>query len=395
MSRKNRAKGGCAEGGCSFENDEFVLLSADGRMLTGGAQSKKYERIKSVAVYCGSRTPMDHVYEEAAVGLAKFIAANGMTLVFGGSNVGMMKSLADAALANGGKVVGVFTTNLPKSLAHPGLTELVMTHSLAERKREMIDRADALVALPGGLGTLDELFDALALRRVKNGGHKKPVGVLNVNGYYDPLLDFLVQTRNKGFSTTAAAQTLVSGRTPEQLFNRLAGSLPPVISDDAKKDDLKALWREMKRDKAKYGNPGGSPFANAFYEVARYYPLASWRKAGREIAYQMLMWVEDLDKDISENIDCSSFDEFDWAELFMVNPMLLGHPQCPKDLHPLDVLYCINSDIRSLAYVDVDELVQELLPEYAAEYTWSHKDVDAAREMGAGPFADWLERYAL
>jgi len=190
--------------------------------------SKNLDRIQSVAVYCGSRTPMDKAYEEAAVGLAKFIAAHGMTLVFGASNVGTMKTVADAALAAGGKVVGVFTTNLPMSLAHPGLTELVVTHSLAERKREMIERADALVALPGGLGTLDELFDALALRRVKNGGHKKPVGVLNVNGYYDPLVDFLVQTRDKGFSTNAAVQTLVSGRTPEELFDRLVGSLPPV-----------------------------------------------------------------------------------------------------------------------------------------------------------------------
>ena len=356
---------------------------------------KNYKRIKSVAVYCGSRTPNDRAFEDAAIGLAKFIASHDMTLVFGGSNVGTMKTMADSVLAEGGKVVGVFTANLPMSLAHPGLTELVVTRSLAERKREMIDRADALVALPGGLGTLDELFDALALRRVKNGGHKKPVGVLNVNGYYDQLLDFIVQTRNMGFSTNAAAQTLVAGRTPEELFDRLVGSLPPSVGDAAKKDDLKALWREMKRDKAKYGNPGGCPFANAFYDAARCYPLSAWRKAGREIAFQMLMWTEDLDKDISKNLDCSSFDELDWAELFMVNPMLLGHPQRPKDLHPLDVLYCINNDIRSLAYVDVDRFVPELLPEYAAEYVWSRKDVDAARKMGAGAFADWLERYAF
>ena len=107
------------------------------------------------------------------------------------------------------------------------------------------------------------------------------------------------------------------------------------------------------------------------------------------------MWVGDIDKDISENLDCSSFDEFDWAELFMMNPLLLGHPQCPKDLHPLDVLYCINNDTRCLAYVDMDKLVPELLPEYATEYAWSHKDVDAAREVGAAAFADWLERYAF
>ena len=353
--------------------------------------SKNLDRIKSVTVYCGSRSPMNPAFEDAAIRLGRFIAEHGMTLVFGGSNVGTMKTVADAALSAGGKVVGVFTTNLPVSLAHPGLMELVVTHSLAERKREMIERADALVALPGGLGTLDELFDALALRRIKDGGHKKPVGVLNVNGYYDPLLDFIIQTRNAGFSSGSAAQTLVSARTPEELFDRLVGSLPPMISDEAKKDDLKTLWREMKRNKAKYGTPGGSPFANAFYDVARYYPLASWRKAGREISYQMLMWVEDLDKEISDNLDCSSFGEFDWAELFMMDPLLLGHPQCPKDLHPLDVLYCINSDIRCLQYVNIDEFVSELQPEYAAEYAWSPKDVEKARTMGADAFADWLE----
>lgn len=227
---------------------------------------------------------MDHAFEEAAAELAKFIASHGMTLIFGGSNVGTMKTVADAALSAGGKVVGVFTTNLPMSLAHPGLTELVVTHSLAERKREMIERADALLALPGGLGTLDELFDALALRRVKNGGHKKPVGVLNVNGYYDPILDFIIQTRNAGFSSGSVAQTLVSGRTPEELFDRLVGSLPPMISDEVKKDDLKTLQ-----------------------------------------------------------------------------------------------------------YVNIDEFVSELQPEYAAEYAWSPKDVEKARTMGADAFADWLE----
>ena len=97
--------------------------------------SKNLDRIKSVAVYCGSRTPMKHAFEEAAAELAKFVASHGMTLIFGGSNVGTMRTVADAALAAGGKVVGVFTTNLPMSLAHLGLTELVVTHSLAERKR--------------------------------------------------------------------------------------------------------------------------------------------------------------------------------------------------------------------------------------------------------------------
>lgn len=356
---------------------------------------KSLDRIKSVAVYCGSKSPENPAFEEAAIALGRFIAEHGMTLVFGGSNVGTMKTLADAALAAGGKVVGVFTTNLPMSLARQGLTELVVTRSLSERKKEMLERADALVALPGGLGTLDELFDALALRRVKTGGHKKPIGVLNVNGYYDKLLDFIIQTRDVGFSSNAAAQTLLSGKTPEELFDRLAGSLPPKGNDDAKKDDLKALWRAMKRDKAKYGTPGGAPFADAFYEVARRCPLASWRKAGREITFQVLKWVEELDKGVLGNLDCSSFDDYDWQEILMVKPLLLGHPQCPRNFHPLDCLHWIRSDIRCLQYIDINGLVSELLPEYAAEYGWSLKDVKKAREMGADAFADWLERYAI
>lgn len=305
----------------------------------GEIMKKSIERIKSVAVYCGSKTPMsDKVFTAAAVGLGEFIAKNGMTLVFGGSNVGMMKTISDAALAAGGSVVGVFTSNLPMSLAHPGLTELVMTHSLAERKAEMIARADALVAFPGGLGTLDELFDALALRRVKTGGHKKPVGVLNVNGYYDKMLEFLIQTRDMGFSSNSAVQTLVSGRTPEELFMRLAGSLPPLSG--GQKDDLKALWRKMSRDKEKYGKPGGAPFAEAFYEVARYYPVEAWRKAGGDIAYDMLLWIDDLDPDILSNLDCSSFGGYDWFELLRINPNALGHPLCPKDIHEGYEEYC-------------------------------------------------------
>lgn len=187
----------------------------------------KIGRIKSVAVYCGSKLAKAPGLNEAAAELGAFIASHGMTLVFGGSNVGTMKLLSDAALAAGGRVVGVFTTNLPMRLAHPGLTETIVTHSLAERKHEMIARADAMIALPGGLGTLDELFDALALRRIKRGGHKKPVGVLNVYGYYDKLLEFLEHTRTAGLSTSAAVQSLQVGKTPEELFHRLAGSLPP------------------------------------------------------------------------------------------------------------------------------------------------------------------------
>ncbi len=144
---------------------------------------KRLAQIKSVAVYCGSHEVQGPAFRMAVIDLGHFLAKQGMTLVFGGSNVGAMKILADSVLEAGGKVVGVFTRNLPEKLLHPGLTESYMAQNLAERKAEMIRRADVLIALPGSFGTLDELFDALALRKVQHGGHKCPVGVLNVNGY--------------------------------------------------------------------------------------------------------------------------------------------------------------------------------------------------------------------
>lgn len=176
------------------------------------------KEIHSVAVYCGSHTPKSPVYIQAAADLGSYIAEHGMTLVFGGSGIGTMKALADAALAKGGKVIGVFTNDLTREILHPHLTETVIKPNLAERKAEMIRLADALIALPGGLGTLDELFDAVVKRLLKRGGHRDPVGVLNVNGYYDSLLTFLDRSVLDGFTTT---RPLLVGRTPEELFARL------------------------------------------------------------------------------------------------------------------------------------------------------------------------------
>ena len=188
---------------------------------------RKLARIKAVTVFLGAQAATGGVFDEAVTGFARFLVAHGMTLVYGGSNVGTMKLLADTVLAAGGRAVGVFTSSLPSEIAHPGLTELVVAPSLAERKRILIERGDAIVALPGALGTLDELSDALALRRMKSGGHRKPVGVLNVDGYYDHLLAFIEHARETGFASRGAAQILQSGRTPEELFKRLSGNLPP------------------------------------------------------------------------------------------------------------------------------------------------------------------------
>ncbi|MFA6817169.1 MAG: TIGR00730 family Rossman fold protein [Lentisphaeria bacterium] len=174
--------------------------------------------IHSVAVYLGSGIPKDVVYTNAVIKLGEFLVKNDMTLVFGGSAMGMMKVLADVVLSNGGKVVGVFTKNISMKYLHPGLTESVVMENLAERKAEMIRRADAIVAMPGSFGTLDELFDAISQRKIPLGGIKTPIGVLNIEGYYDLLLEFVKHTVDIGFTTPAQEKYLCVGKTPEELF---------------------------------------------------------------------------------------------------------------------------------------------------------------------------------
>lgn len=177
----------------------------------------KYTQIKNVAVYLGSVEVADQAYRQAVIDFANFLADNGMTLVFGGSNTGMMKLLADTMLAKNGKVIGVFTKSLPEKLIRYDLTDSVITENLAERKAEMLRRADAVVALPGSIGTLDELFDALAQKKL--GVINCPIGVLNVNGFFNPLSAFLQNTLEAGFSTEKVLSMLKSGSTAEELFS--------------------------------------------------------------------------------------------------------------------------------------------------------------------------------
>lgn len=171
-----------------------------------------------VAVYCGSELPESPLLRQAVVALGEYLAGHDIGLVFGGTRTGSMGLLADTVLAGGGEAIGVFCANLPPEQLHPGLSAVVQTGSLAERKAEMLRLADAVVALPGSLGTLDELFDALALRKVPLGGHRRPVGLLNVDGYYDLLLAFLAESVRRGFSRESDLALLTTGRTPAELF---------------------------------------------------------------------------------------------------------------------------------------------------------------------------------
>src|SRR5262245_11008481 len=176
--------------------------------------------MQTVCVFCGSSSGSDPVYAEAARRLGAVLAARGLNLVYGGGHVGLMGVVADAVLAAGGKVVGVINRALvEKELAHHGLTELIVVETMHQRKALMSERADAFVALPGGFGTLDELFEILTWRQL--GMHDKPIGLLNVAGYFDPLLSWIAHSVGERFVKEKHRELLLIADDPERLVELL------------------------------------------------------------------------------------------------------------------------------------------------------------------------------
>ena len=157
------------------------------------------QNIRCLCVYCGSSGVVEEQYREAASELGARLAADRIELVFGGGRVGLMGLLADAALAANGKVTGIIPSHLrAPELAHPGLSELVVVGSMHERKRLMAERADAFAVLPGGIGTLDEMFEIVSWKQL--GLHDKPILLVDVGGYWAPLLALLGYIVDKGFA---------------------------------------------------------------------------------------------------------------------------------------------------------------------------------------------------
>lgn len=154
--------------------------------------------MRSVCVFCGSLPGALPDYLQAARDLGAALAQRGTTVVYGGGHIGMMGALADSALAAGGRVVGVIPQHLMRpEVAHQGLTELQVVDSMHTRKRMMASRADAFVVLPGGYGTLEEMFEMITWRQLRL--HARPVGLVNVAGFFDHLLAFLHQATQQGF----------------------------------------------------------------------------------------------------------------------------------------------------------------------------------------------------
>jgi uncharacterized protein (TIGR00730 family) len=175
----------------------------------------------SVAVYCGSRHGRRPAYAADAKALGKAIGSRGWQLVYGGGKVGLMGEVADATLAAGGRVVGVIPESLKRlEVGHTGLHELHVVPTMHVRKQMMAERADAFIALPGGIGTLEELYEVWTWRQL--GYHDQPIGLLNTAGYYDALLRFMDDTVAEGFLSAEQRANLVVGTEPEALLLDLA-----------------------------------------------------------------------------------------------------------------------------------------------------------------------------
>ena len=182
--------------------------------------------IKSICVYCGSARQASERYFLAARRMGSTLARAGLTLVYGGGKTGLMGALADSVLAAGGQVIGVITAgmNTPE-LAHTGLTRLEVTDTIHQRKARMYALADGYIALPGGYGTLDELFETLTWAQI--GEHQKPVGLLNVDGYYDPLLEMLDRAVAEKFLFPEHRQSLLVASEPGKLLEAMASHIHP------------------------------------------------------------------------------------------------------------------------------------------------------------------------
>jgi uncharacterized protein (TIGR00730 family) len=183
--------------------------------------------VKSVCVFCGSHAGDDPAYEAAARALGETLAEAGIELVYGGGHVGLMGSVANAALAAGGDVTGVMPKALvEREIAHTGLTRLHVVGSMHERKATMSELSEAFVALPGGTGTLEEFFEVLTWAQL--GEHGKPCGLLNVAGYYDPLLAVFDHMMNRGFLAEKHRAMVLVETEPTALLERFKDYSPPA-----------------------------------------------------------------------------------------------------------------------------------------------------------------------
>lgn len=186
--------------------------------------------MNSITVFCGAREGNDQGFGEQAKALGKAMATHGITLIYGGADLGLMGAVANGALDANGKVIGVLPDFLQtREIAHQNLTELIIVNSMHERKMKMNELSDGIIALPGGFGTLEELFEILTW--VQLGLQNKPIGILNMNGYYDSLIDFIDNMISSGFLRAIDKELLIVRDNIEELLTAMQNYAQPPIKN--------------------------------------------------------------------------------------------------------------------------------------------------------------------
>ena len=193
--------------------------------------------MKRITVFCGSSFGTEVIYTEQATLLGETFAKENIELVYGGANVGLMGAVADGVLNNGGKAIGVLPNFLrSKEIAHLGLTELILVESMHERKTKMNDLCDGVIALPGGFGTLEELFEMLTWAQL--GLHKKPIALLNIDGFYDSLIQLTETMVEKGLLKEANQKMLLVSDNIPDLLHQMRNYTPPTVGKWIDKDKV-------------------------------------------------------------------------------------------------------------------------------------------------------------
>jgi uncharacterized protein (TIGR00730 family) len=195
--------------------------------------------IKRISVFCGSSRGNDDIFEKQAFRLGETLASRNIGLVYGGTRIGLMNAVANGALSIGGKVTGVLPRFISdKGIAHDNLTELVLVDTMHERKTRMHELSDGIIALPGGFGTMEEFFEILTWGQL--GLHRKPAGLLNINGFYDPLMDLASAMKANGFLKESGRRMLLISDNIDTLLDMMEDYTAPAVDKWSVTRDLQA-----------------------------------------------------------------------------------------------------------------------------------------------------------
>lgn len=193
--------------------------------------------MRNVVVFCGASLGNNRTYYDHGYTLGRILASNGMTVIFGGGKVGLMGAVAEGAMHHDGRVVGVIPKFLrTKEIAHEDVNQLIEVENMHERKMKMHELSDAIIAMPGGWGTMEELFEMMTWAQL--GLHQKPIGLLNVNGYFDPFMGLMNNMVSEGFVRPELMEMIIVSTKVEDLIEKMKNYIPVPVPKFADKDEV-------------------------------------------------------------------------------------------------------------------------------------------------------------